>query len=275
MTPEEFRKHGHAVVDWIADYRARVADAAGDGARPSPAQIKAQLPARAARAGRAVRGDPPRSRPHRHARPLALAASRTSSATSPATATLGQRARRLRQHRPRRARPRVAVEPGADRSGRGRHRLAAPDGRPLRRLERRHPGHGVDQHAASRCSARASGRTELRRWRAAACRPKRSRWSSTPRPTPTARWTRRRCWPASAATTSATSPYDERYAHAPRRAGRGDRRRSRGGTRPCAIVATTGTTTTTALDPVGRDRARSPGARRCGCTSMRRWPARR
>ena len=24
MTPEEFRKHGHAVVDWIADYRARV-----------------------------------------------------------------------------------------------------------------------------------------------------------------------------------------------------------------------------------------------------------
>ena len=25
MTPDEFRKHGHAVVDWIADYRARVA----------------------------------------------------------------------------------------------------------------------------------------------------------------------------------------------------------------------------------------------------------
>ena len=24
MTPEEFRKHGHAVVDWIADYRTRV-----------------------------------------------------------------------------------------------------------------------------------------------------------------------------------------------------------------------------------------------------------
>ena len=25
MSPEEFRAHAHAVVDWIADYRARVA----------------------------------------------------------------------------------------------------------------------------------------------------------------------------------------------------------------------------------------------------------
>jgi hypothetical protein len=24
MTPEEFRKAGHAIVDWIADYRERV-----------------------------------------------------------------------------------------------------------------------------------------------------------------------------------------------------------------------------------------------------------
>ncbi|MBP7779241.1 MAG: aspartate aminotransferase family protein [Acidobacteria bacterium] len=43
MTPDEFRKHGHAVVDWIADYRARVAE------RPvmattAPGEIKAQLP---------------------------------------------------------------------------------------------------------------------------------------------------------------------------------------------------------------------------------------
>ena len=42
-----------------------------------------------------------------------------------------ERARRLRQHRPRRARPGVAVEPGAHRGRRGRHRLAAPDGRAL------------------------------------------------------------------------------------------------------------------------------------------------
>ena len=44
MTPEEFRKYGHAVVDWIADYRARVHE------RPvmaptEPGAIKATLPA--------------------------------------------------------------------------------------------------------------------------------------------------------------------------------------------------------------------------------------
>jgi aromatic-L-amino-acid/L-tryptophan decarboxylase len=43
MTPEEFRKYGHAVVDWIADYRARVHE------RPvmsqaEPGQVKASLP---------------------------------------------------------------------------------------------------------------------------------------------------------------------------------------------------------------------------------------
>jgi aromatic-L-amino-acid/L-tryptophan decarboxylase len=44
MTPEEFRKHGHALIDWIADYRAHVE------ARPvmspvEPGDVKAQLPA--------------------------------------------------------------------------------------------------------------------------------------------------------------------------------------------------------------------------------------
>ena len=24
MTPDEFRRHGHAVIDWIADYQSRV-----------------------------------------------------------------------------------------------------------------------------------------------------------------------------------------------------------------------------------------------------------
>ena len=43
MTPEEFRKYGHAVIDWIADYRARVEE------RPvmsqaEPGQVKASLP---------------------------------------------------------------------------------------------------------------------------------------------------------------------------------------------------------------------------------------
>ena len=49
---------------------------------------------------------------------------------------------------------------------------------------------------------------------------------------------------------------------------------SQRGAKPCAVVATTGTTTSTALDPVGGDRgiARSTAS---GCTSTRRWRARR
>ena len=43
MTPEEFREIGHQLIDWIADYRGTVADAAGDG--PHRARRgRAQLP---------------------------------------------------------------------------------------------------------------------------------------------------------------------------------------------------------------------------------------
>ncbi len=44
MTPEEFRKHGHAVVDWIADYRARVHERPVM-AQTAPGDIKARMPA--------------------------------------------------------------------------------------------------------------------------------------------------------------------------------------------------------------------------------------
>lgn len=43
MTPEEFRKYGHDVVDWIADYRARV-EQLPVMARSAPGDIRAQLP---------------------------------------------------------------------------------------------------------------------------------------------------------------------------------------------------------------------------------------
>ncbi|MHB8898195.1 MAG: pyridoxal phosphate-dependent decarboxylase family protein [Thermoguttaceae bacterium] len=46
MTPEEFRKYGHTVVDWIADYRARLENLPVMAAT-EPGQIKAQLPAAA------------------------------------------------------------------------------------------------------------------------------------------------------------------------------------------------------------------------------------
>ena len=44
MTPEEFRRLGHQVVDWVADYRARAASLPVMS-RMSPGDVKAQLPA--------------------------------------------------------------------------------------------------------------------------------------------------------------------------------------------------------------------------------------
>jgi len=44
MTPEEFRKAGHQLIDWIADYRNRVAELPVM-ARTAPGEVKAQLPA--------------------------------------------------------------------------------------------------------------------------------------------------------------------------------------------------------------------------------------
>ncbi|HLO07006.1 MAG TPA: pyridoxal-dependent decarboxylase, partial [Terriglobales bacterium] len=44
MTPEEFRRHGHAVVDWIADYYGRI-ESYPVLSRAQPGQIRASLPA--------------------------------------------------------------------------------------------------------------------------------------------------------------------------------------------------------------------------------------
>ncbi len=44
MTPEEFRKFGHQVIDWIADYRTRAAELPVMS-RTAPGEIRAQLPA--------------------------------------------------------------------------------------------------------------------------------------------------------------------------------------------------------------------------------------
>ena len=44
MTPEEFRRHGHLLVDWIADYRAR-AESLPVMSTVEPGAIKAALPA--------------------------------------------------------------------------------------------------------------------------------------------------------------------------------------------------------------------------------------
>src|ERR1700720_236534 len=44
MTPDDFRRHGHAVVDWIADYYTRI-ESFPVLSRAEPGQIRASLPA--------------------------------------------------------------------------------------------------------------------------------------------------------------------------------------------------------------------------------------
>lgn len=44
MTPEEFRRAGHQLIDWIADYRSKVGERPVM-ARSAPGEVKAQLPA--------------------------------------------------------------------------------------------------------------------------------------------------------------------------------------------------------------------------------------
>ncbi len=44
MSPEEFRRYGHAVVDWIADYQTRV-ESLPVLAQVEPGEVRAQLPA--------------------------------------------------------------------------------------------------------------------------------------------------------------------------------------------------------------------------------------
>src|SRR5579862_1303347 len=43
MTPDEFRRYGHAVVDWIADYQSRI-ESFPVLAQVKPGQIRASLP---------------------------------------------------------------------------------------------------------------------------------------------------------------------------------------------------------------------------------------
>src|SRR5258708_40210959 len=44
MTPDEFRRHGHAVVDWIADYHSRI-ESFPVLSQVMPGEIRASLPA--------------------------------------------------------------------------------------------------------------------------------------------------------------------------------------------------------------------------------------
>lgn len=52
MSPEEFRRHGHAVVDWIADYHSRI-ESFPVLSQVQPGEIRSMLPAKAPEQGEA------------------------------------------------------------------------------------------------------------------------------------------------------------------------------------------------------------------------------
>ena len=270
MTPEEFRARAHQIVDWIADYRAGV-EARPVMARTAPGEVKAQLPAT----------------PPEQPEPFDAMLADLDAIVMPglshwhASAVLRllpvqrralERARRFRQHRTRRARPRVAIEPRADRGRGSRDRLAAPDARPRRRVERRDSGHRVDEHARrARLRARAHDALQPRARRPAGRSRAARRLRVGAQPQLGAR--RPRCSPASAASTCAAVAHDDTFRDARRRARRArSTPTSRRGPRPCAVVATTGTTTTTAVDPIAAIARRSRRGIKSGCTSTQRWP---
>ena len=54
MTPEEFRKHGYQVIDWIADYLQNV-ERYPVLSQVAPGEIRQKLPAAPPESGRVVR----------------------------------------------------------------------------------------------------------------------------------------------------------------------------------------------------------------------------
>jgi hypothetical protein len=86
MTPDEFRARGHALIDWIADYRATLADRPVIAAT-APGQLKAALPAA-----------PPES-PEPFDAVLSPTSTRSWSPGSPTGSTRGSAATSRRTHR--------------------------------------------------------------------------------------------------------------------------------------------------------------------------------
>ena len=119
MDPEEFRRFGHQVVDWIADYRARGRVAPGHVARRARADPGA-APGLAARRARGLRGRSSRDLDRVVVPGLSHWQHPRFFGYFPSNGELVVGPRRLPQHRPRRPRPLVAVEPGADRDRGGR-----------------------------------------------------------------------------------------------------------------------------------------------------------
>ena len=113
------------------------------------------------------------------------------------------------------------------------------------------------------------------RWCAADCRREPRRSSSTSRHTATARWTRPRCCAGFGRDNIHVIGTDDAHAMRADVLDVAIRADHAAGRRPCAVVATSGTTTTTAFDPLERHRRDRRASTASGCTSTPRWRARR
>ena len=142
LDPEEFRRHGHEVVDWIAGFLA-APERYPVLARVKPGDVRGALPGGGAGRSGAARPGPrglrARHPPGHHA-------------LEPSGLLRLLRDQRLRPRDPRRAplrraqrqRHALAHVAGRHGAGGGRPRLAAEAPRPSRRLPRRHLRHRVD-----------------------------------------------------------------------------------------------------------------------------------
>ena len=277
MTPEEFRAAGHAVVDWIADYRARDRGAARAWRARRRARSRPRLPATPAGGPRALRRHPRRPRPGRSCPGLSHWQHPRFFGYFPSNGSLASVLGDYAEHRPR-----------ACSACRGSRAPALTEVeevvtdwlRQMVGLSTAWSGVIQDTASTSTLVALLCAReraTDYALARGGLQAEARSRWWSTPRRTPTARSTRRRCWPASAeANIRHVAVTTRRYA-------------MRADALAAAIDATTSPPaacrapssprpappTTTALDPVGADRRGRARPAASGCTWTRPWPARR
>ena len=276
MHPDEFRRHAHALVDWMADYLRDV------GTLPDHAR------------GRAGRHPPPAPRRAAASTPSRSRRCSTTSARVIVPGMTHWNHPGLVRLLPLQQQP--AVDPGRDahrrRSGaQGMSWATSPAATeleqvvmdwlrqmigPARGLRRRHPGHGLDRHAAWPCSPPASARRGPgRRAERGSPRPGR-RSPCTRRARRTPRSTRRSSSPATGSNTLRPIETDDGFAHAARCARASARSGPRGGLRPACVVATVGTTSSHGhRPPCGRSPSSAGGtARGCTWTPRTRAPPR-
>ena len=191
MSPEEFRRWGHAVVDWVADYQRRV-ESLPVFSRVQPGQIRASLPAEPPQHGEsfdAILADVER-----------LILPGITHWQSPNFFALlpGQQLRavhpgRAAFRRARRAGHALGHQPRLHGTGNARARLDGRDARPAgevqidRRRRRRDPGHRLQRRAVRLAGgARTGHRLAVQR-----ARLRRAGWWPTPPPRPIPRSRRR------------------------------------------------------------------------------------